>query len=606
MANLLAELKRRHIYRVAAAYAVVAWVLLQLFNNVTPILESPPWVGRVILLLLVMGFPVAILLAWVRELAPADGTAGRAVTNKLDWVLIGALIVVIVGGAYQQFAPTPGAGTAVRQEAGVETARQAAASPKGAISIAVLPFTNMSGDATQEFFSDGMTEEITSALAKVPELRVVARTSAFEFKGKNVNIKTMGSELGATHLIEGSVRKAGNRIRITAQLIKADDGTHIWAEDYDRELMDVFAIQEDIARAITASLRMPLGLKPGENLVNNRAVDPASYEKFLRARAIIDSRGSDESYAQAESLLSEAVAKNPDYAPALTSLGGLYFLMTGRAANASGSVEERRARVDELRAKGEALAQRAIRSDPNSGRAYSMMAVLTWSRSKLLEADQLYANSLALDPVDYDGLGGYGIRLGEAGRLKDALAYMEKAHAVEPVHPVIAQDTASDLWLNGQNDSAVALAKTLRPADRAPLLARIYASMGRFGDAADALMEIASDPNSDAAKAASLLRTAPAKTASPEKLPRLPQNLAFVYLYVGAPGRVIDPYERTVDAGYLGGNQVAFVWHPSYAPVRKTVRFKALARKAGLVDYWRARGWPDLCRPIGTDDFVCD
>jgi TolB-like protein len=172
------------------------------------------------------------------------------------------------------------------QEAGIAAARNAAADAHSAISLAVLPFVNLSSDKEQEFFCDGMTEEITAALAKVPDLRVVARTSAFEFKSKNVNIKTMGEQLGATHLIEGSVRKAGNRLRITAQLIKADDGTHIWAKDYDRELTDVFAVQEDITRAITTSLRMPLGLKPGENLVNNRKIDPIPYTNYLRVTRV--------------------------------------------------------------------------------------------------------------------------------------------------------------------------------------------------------------------------------------------------------------------------------------------------------------------------------
>ena len=136
-----------------------------------------------------------------------------------------------------------------------------------------------------------MTEEITSALAKVPDLRVVARTSAFQFKAQNRDIQSIGQQLHATHFIEGSVRKAGDRVRITAQLIKADDGTHIWAENYDRELTDIFAIQEDIARAITTSLRMPLGLKPGENLVNNRSIDTDSYQDYLRARALVRVRG---------------------------------------------------------------------------------------------------------------------------------------------------------------------------------------------------------------------------------------------------------------------------------------------------------------------------
>ena len=129
----------------------------------------------------------------------------------------------------------------------------------------MLPFANLSGDARQEFFSDGMTEEITAALAKIADLRVVARTSAFQFKGAEPDMQSDRAALGATHLIEGSVRKAGTRVRITAQLIKADDGTHIWTENYDRELTDVFAIQEDIASAIAGALRMPLGLKPGEN-----------------------------------------------------------------------------------------------------------------------------------------------------------------------------------------------------------------------------------------------------------------------------------------------------------------------------------------------------
>src|SRR5205085_11231796 len=191
------------------------------------------------------------------------------------------------------------------------------------ISVAVLPFVNLSSDKEQEFFSDGMTEEITAALAKVPDLRIVARTSAFEFKGKNIEIGKIGEQLHATHLIEGSVRKAGNRLRITAQLIKADDGTHIWAEDYDRELTDVFAVQEDIARAITSALRVPLGLKRGENLVNNRAIDPDSYQQYLRARAMVRTRQSEQATV-ALRLLQDITTLNPDYAPAWALLALAY------------------------------------------------------------------------------------------------------------------------------------------------------------------------------------------------------------------------------------------------------------------------------------------
>jgi hypothetical protein len=367
----------------------------------------------------------------------------------------------------------------------------------------------------------------------------------------------------------------------------------------------VFAIQEGIARAITAALRMPLGLKPGENLVNNRAIDPESYEKYLRAKAIISSRNV-ERYAQAESLLTEVLAKNAEYAPALALGSVLYFLMSGRIAIADGSIEEARIRIDTIRGKGETIAQRAIRIDPNLASAYSAMAVFAWSRSKLLDAEQLFAKSLALDPVDFSGLAGYGLRLAQAGRLKEALGSMKRAHAVEPFHPVAARAMVTDLWLNGRDDDAIALAMTLRPDTRAPLLAMIYASMGRIEDSVSALMEIARDPKSDAAKAVRLLRTASATTAPPVEIPQLPLDFAFVNLQAGAPERVLDTFERSVDASFVGGAQASFVWHPSFGPVRKTQRFKTLMLKAGFVDYWRAKGWPEFCHPTTGDDFVCE
>jgi adenylate cyclase len=208
----------------------------------------------------------------------------------------------MVLGLFQKLAPWRGTATEAPPGA-VDVARQAPANPAGAISIAVLPFANLPGDARQEFFVGRMTEEITSALAKVPDLRGVARTSAFEFKGKTVHIQTLGDQLGASHLIEGSVRKAGNRLSITAQLIKADDGTQIWAQDDDRELTDVFAIQEDIARAI----------------------EPVSHGKFLRGKALIGARGGAQAYAQAEWLLSPALAKSPDDPPAWAWLGAADF-----------------------------------------------------------------------------------------------------------------------------------------------------------------------------------------------------------------------------------------------------------------------------------------
>src|SRR6185503_11086901 len=224
MGNFFAELKRRHMYRVAAAYAVVAWILLQIVNNLAPALKLPDWVATAVVVLLALGFPIALLFCWIQHLAPADG-AQQTKTNKLDWILAGGLAAVIAIFLVQQFS-----GNGAQRVPGVDAARTAAASPAGAIAIVVLPFANLSGDASQEFFSDGITEEITSALAKVPDLRVVARTSASQFKNENRDIQTLGQQLHATHFIQGSVRKAGDRVRITTQLINAADGTNIWSE----------------------------------------------------------------------------------------------------------------------------------------------------------------------------------------------------------------------------------------------------------------------------------------------------------------------------------------------------------------------------------------
>ena len=267
----------------------------------------------------------------MRELAPADGATARATTGKLDWALMGALVVVIALVSYQQLAPTTGA----------RTAQQASVAPTpGGISIAVLPFANVSGDAGQEFFSDGMTEEISAALANVKSLRVIARTSAFQFKGQNGDVRAVGQALGATHLIEGSVRKAGDRVRITAQLVQADNGSQLWSENYDRQLTDIFAIQEDIAQAIAASLRVPLGLAQGDTLVRDRTKDLESYDQYLRARALVRARGQ-KPVADAIALLEPVVARDPGFAPAWALLAQAYVLVPANSPEPRGGFPRR-------------------------------------------------------------------------------------------------------------------------------------------------------------------------------------------------------------------------------------------------------------------------
>ncbi len=589
--NFFAELKRRHIYRVAAAYAVVAWVLLQLVANVAPILDLPPWVARSILLLLV----------WTVEPAVASPTTA----TRTDFVLAGALIVVIALISYQELRPAP-TPIAAQQTAPPQAGRAAQAAQSGDLSIAVLPFENLSGDAAQEFFSDGMTEEVTAALAKIRGLRVIARSSAFQFKSQNRDIQSIAQQLHVSHFIEGSVRKDGNQLRITAQLIKAEDGTHVWAENYDRQLTGVFAIQEDIAQAIAGALRLPLGLKQGALLVANRSIGPDSYEKYLRARVLVRTRLAQQA-SNAVSLLEEITAHDPDYAPAWALLSMAYDVTPQAPAWYSGESAEIRRLAEGSLPKAETAARRAIQLDANLADGYAALGRLQVARGQLLAADQTYARALALDPSHPDTLQFFGNLLAEVGHLKEAVKVMQNLRAEEPFAPTFNLNAAMVSWLNGQDEEAIAILESVPPvAAREVDLAQIYAANGRYKEAADQLLKIpaATFFPGILPEAEQLLRSAPATRSSPQTTAL--GRLGFVFLHSGAPLRALEFHEAGVNSGYVIAITTAELWHPSYAGLRKDERFKALVRKAGIVDYWRVKGWPDLCRPTGADDFVCD
>jgi adenylate cyclase len=617
MSDFFAELRRRHIYRVGAAYVVVAWVLTQGVATLAQVFMLPPWIAQTVIVLLAIGFPIALIATWAMEGRRFEAVvlAAHSKSTVVDWTLCGALALVLLLIGYQQLAaPSDTTG----QQAGVDAARNAASSPASTISIAVLPFTNLSDDAQQQFFSDGMTEEITAALAKVPDLRVVARTSAFQFRDQNRDIQSIGQQLRATHFIEGSVRKAGERVRITVQLIDSADGTHVWSENYDRQLTDIFAIQEDIARTITTSLRMPLGLKPGENLVNNRSIDPQSYQLFLQAKALWNVAGQD-NIADAARSFEEVITRNPNYAPGWAFLCATHFNIANDVVDLDPLTAEQRRAIQEHLQRAEDACRRAIVLDANFAPSYFGLGMIVSGMGRQLEGEQFFLKGLTLDPNDALLLVSYGLRLAVAGRPKEALPMLLKSHEIEPFSTQPAQQATNLLWLNGKDEEAVAQAKTLRPAARANILAKIYASEGRFGEAAAALMD---SPNANAAmvrETIRLMRLGPGEDlASQSAVLRLEPgitgrvigNRAIDFLFLKrAPepvlDRILDNLESRMDAGVVGG-EVNYIWHPAHAPLRKTERFKAFMRKAGYVEYWRAKGWPDLCRPVGTDDFVCN
>jgi len=602
MSSFFAELKRRHIYRVGAAYAVVAWVLLQLVANVAPILDLPPWIARAVLLLLAIGFPLALILALIRRPPAERGTR----TTTWDWVLAGTLLAVTLLVTYQLVPSQP---SITAQRSGIDAERTASAAKTG-ISIVVLPFGNLSGDATQEFFSDGLTEEITAALAKIPDLHVVARTSAFQFKGQNQDVRVIGQSLGASHLIEGSVRRAGDRVRITAQLVRADDGLHVWTDNYDRELKDIFATQEDIATSIARALSVPLGLKPGETLVPNRTDNLESYQQYLRARALMRSLFAEE----AMKVLEPVVASDPNFAPAWAYLSVAYALMpTISPAMRNGSVEEARRLFQSYWPKAEMAAKEAIRLDPKLATAHMALAFTLVQRANYVAADAVYQKALSLDAYDPIVLHVYGMLLAATGHLGEAYRMREELRRQEPFIPIFNSVSAMIMRSSGDNKRALPILEASRlPGAVGSLwtntpLAQAYAALGRYAEAADTILAI-QESNLESRQvleaAARLLRQAPAKVAAAKSAPFLDEWLDWVYLYVGAPERALEGEQRRAEVGLI--DFFYEVWLPEYAPVRKTERFKALMRKTGIVDYWKARGWPDLCQPVGTDDFACD
>jgi TolB-like protein len=609
MMKLLAELKRRQMFRVAAAYAVVAWLILQVVNNIAPGLNLPNWAITLVIVLLGAGFPVALLFCWIQQLAPAGDAPVQAKSSRLDWTIAGGLAAVIALIIYQQLAP------AYERDA----ERQASLAPGAGseaqtvgISIAVLPFVNLSDDRAQEFFSDGMTDEISGALARVQNLRVIARSSAFQFKGQNQDVRGVGRALGASHLVEGSVRKAGERLRITAQLVRAGDGVQLWSENYDRNLTDIFAIQEEIAQAIAGALRVPLGLTQGESLVPNRTNDLQSYQQYLLARSELRARGT--GVAQAIAILEPLVARDPNYAPASALLAFAYYLLPTYSGDArSLPIEEARRSLQASREKAEAAARRAIASDPTHATAQGALAAIEHSRGRWAVAEQLYQKALMLDPGDPETLTIYSNMLAGTGRLKDALAVKERLRIAEPFVPVYNINRAPVMILNRQIPETIQLLESI-PANAAGGFARnvylawAYSVAGRRAEAADTLLLITSNQvtRQTVEDAARVLRTAPARTATPSSMPRIDNEMAFVYAQIGMLERTLDFPERTIELNYVMPISMFILWAPEVAPLRKTERFKAFVRKAGIVDYWRERGWPDLCRPVGADDFECD
>ena len=354
--SLYGELSRRNVIRVAIAYAVASWVLLQIVDVISPIFELPLWAPKLIFLILAIGLVPALIFAWAFELTPEgikkesevdrSGSITPHTGRKLNLIIIGSLVVAVVLLLVDRQFSDP---ANVPEEV-------VAAISETEKSIAVLPFVNMSSDAEQEFFSDGITEEILKSLASEKSLKVAGRTSSFAFKGQNDDLRRIGEALGVAHILEGSVRKAGEQVRITAQLVQVDNGFHLWSETYDRELTDVFAIQDEIANEILKQLRSQLLSDEDLVVVEAKRTNPVVYDLYLRAKQRLYTRNSSEIKIAMDEL-DKAIQLDPEYAPAFAQRGVATMLMSEQQY---GDIPD-----DEANRRGKRFVDQALSLDEN-------------------------------------------------------------------------------------------------------------------------------------------------------------------------------------------------------------------------------------------------
>ena len=465
MLRFLAELKRRKVIQTAVLYAVASWALLQVAALLLDMLEVPPWGLKLVFVLLLIGFPLALLLSWMHQVTP-EGIRREAAAPEAPRRLPPA-------GAFSSHAADAPAAAILPQKPAADER-----------SIAVLPFANLSEDKANEYFADGLSDELLNLLSRVAGLRVVARTSSFSFKGRTASAAEIARELKVTHLLEGSVRRSGSRVRITAQLIRASDSSHVWSQSFDRDLSDIFAVQDEIAAAVARGLELKLFGGPAPKA---QPTDPRAYALYLQGRHFF-SLYSATGYAQAIPALEGALAIDPGFAPAWGILGALYW---GQANNSLIPYGEgaRKARL---------ASDKALALDPEQAEPMSLLGLLDVIEHRdVARGLQRIHRALELEPHNQRVLSRAANVARQRGRTEEAIGYAEQALNADPLSPNAHAVLGLTYYYAGRLDDAEAMRRRLLALSPGWLSGYYY--LGRIllerGDARAALAAMEQEPS---------------------------------------------------------------------------------------------------------------